>query len=59
MVGHLMKGGAFGPDAFLEALAPTLADPAADVRALHIFTFNQVAQTTAWQRKMLDAELTR
>lgn len=59
MVGHLMKGGTFGPDAFLEALAPTLADPAADVRALHIFTFNQVAQTTAWQRKMLDAELTR
>jgi methylenetetrahydrofolate reductase (NADPH) len=56
MVGHLMKGGSFGPDAFLRALAPTLADPAADVRILHIFTFNQVDATVAWQAQML-AEL--
>jgi methylenetetrahydrofolate reductase (NADPH) len=57
MVGHVMRGGAFGPDAFLEALAPTLVDPAADVQALHVFTFNQVANTADWQRRMLDAEL--
>jgi methylenetetrahydrofolate reductase (NADH) len=54
MVGHLMRGGAFSPDAFLEALAPALADPVVDVRALHVFTFNQVEQTAAWQRRMLD-----
>ena len=54
MVGHLVRGGSFGPDAFLEALAPALADPTADVRALHVFTFNQVEQTAAWQRRMLD-----
>jgi methylenetetrahydrofolate reductase (NADPH) len=54
MVGHLMRGGAFGPDAFLESLAPSLADAADDVRALHVFTFNQVEQTAAWQRRMLD-----
>jgi methylenetetrahydrofolate reductase (NADPH) len=57
MVGHVMKGGSFGPDAFLEALAPTLTDPAADVQGLHVFTFNQVANTADWQRRMLEAEL--
>lgn len=57
MVGHLMKKGSFGPDAFLEGLAATLADPVADVRALHMFTFNQVADTAAWQRAMLDGQL--
>ncbi|MDZ7619113.1 MAG: hypothetical protein U1E05_19075, partial [Patescibacteria group bacterium] len=42
-----------GPDALLRELAPTLADPAADVAALHVFTFNQVEGTVAWQRGML------
>jgi methylenetetrahydrofolate reductase (NADPH) len=53
IVGHLIKG-SFGPDALLERLAPTLADPAADVRALHVFTFNQVQATVDWQRRMLE-----
>jgi methylenetetrahydrofolate reductase (NADPH) len=57
LLGHLARGGSFGPDTFLERLAPTLADATADVRALHVFTFNQVEQTAAWQRRMLD-ELT-
>jgi methylenetetrahydrofolate reductase (NADPH) len=54
LIGHIVRGGSFGPDAFLEQMAPTLADDAADVRALHLFTFNQVEQTAAWQRRMLD-----
>jgi methylenetetrahydrofolate reductase (NADH) len=53
IVGHLIKG-SFGPDALLEQLAPTLADEAADVRALHVFTFNQVQTTVDWQRRMLE-----
>jgi methylenetetrahydrofolate reductase (NADPH) len=57
MVGHLMRGGSFGPDAFLEALAPTIVDRAAHVQALHVFTFNQVANTADWQRRMLNGEL--
>jgi methylenetetrahydrofolate reductase (NADPH) len=57
MVGHLMKRGSFGPDAFLEGLAGTLADPSADVQALHVFTFNQVADTASWQKAMLNGEL--
>jgi methylenetetrahydrofolate reductase (NADH) len=59
MVGHLMRGGSFGPDAFLEALAPTLIDRTAHVQALHMFTFNQVANTADWQRRMLNGELRR
>ena len=59
MVGHLVRGGSFGPDAFLEALAPTIADRAARVQALHVFTFNQVANTADWQRRMLNGELDR
>jgi methylenetetrahydrofolate reductase (NADPH) len=53
LLGHLIKG-SFGPDQLLEDLAPMIADPAADVRGLHIFTFNQVEATVAWQRTMLD-----
>jgi methylenetetrahydrofolate reductase (NADPH) len=53
IVGHLITG-SFGPDALLERLAPTLADEAADVRALHLFTFNQVQATVDWQRRMLE-----
>jgi methylenetetrahydrofolate reductase (NADPH) len=59
MVGHLMRGGSFGPDAFLEALAPTFVDRDARVEALHVFTFNQVANTADWQRRMLNGELSR
>jgi methylenetetrahydrofolate reductase (NADH) len=55
LLGHVVKR-SFGPDALLGALAPTLADTTADIRALHLFTFNQVEETVAWQRQML-AEL--
>ena len=53
LLGHVLKR-SFGPDALLEALAPTLADPTANVLALHLFTFNQVEATVAWQRRMLE-----
>jgi len=52
MVGHLINPGSFGPDAFLEALAGTIADPVARVYGVHLFTFNQVEETAAWQKRM-------
>ena len=55
LLGHVVKR-SFGPDALLAALAPTLVDATTDVRAIHLFTFNQVEETVAWQRRML-AEL--
>jgi methylenetetrahydrofolate reductase (NADPH) len=53
LLGHLVQRGSFGADAFLRDLAPALAAPGADVRALHVFTMNQVEQTMAWQRRMI------
>jgi methylenetetrahydrofolate reductase (NADPH) len=55
LIGHLLKR-SFGPDAILEALAASLADPRADIRALHLFTFNQVEETVTWRERAL-AEL--
>jgi methylenetetrahydrofolate reductase (NADPH) len=55
LIGHLVQRGAFGPDEFLRDLARTLANPGADVRALHVFTMNQVDATLAWQQRMLEA----
>ena len=54
LLGHLMQRGSFGADVFLRDLAPALAAPGADVRALHVFTMNQVEQTVAWQRRMVE-----
>jgi methylenetetrahydrofolate reductase (NADPH) len=44
------------PERLLRSLASTLADPQAEVQALHLFTFNQVEATVDWQKRML-AEL--
>ncbi len=44
----------FSPERLLWALAPAVVDPAADIRRLHLFTFNQVETTVAWQRRVLD-----
>ena len=43
----------FTPDRLLGGLGPTLRDPDANVEALHLFTFNQVEETVAWQRRRL------
>jgi methylenetetrahydrofolate reductase (NADPH) len=51
---RLLFGRSFTPERLLGSLTPTLADPKADVRALHLFTFNQVDATVSWQRRMLE-----
>ena len=53
MLGYLMRRQVFGPDAFLESLAPVIAEADAAIRGLHLFTFNQVEETAAWQQRML------
>jgi hypothetical protein len=40
----------------LEGLGATVADPTAAIQRLHVFTFNEVGATVAWQQRML-AEL--
>jgi hypothetical protein len=38
----------------LDQLAPLYGDPVADVRWVHLYTFNQVETTEAWRRRYLD-----
>jgi methylenetetrahydrofolate reductase (NADPH) len=47
------SGGFYRPDALLEGLAPHLADPAARIVDLHIYTFNAVDMFEAWRRSHL------
>jgi len=55
LVGQLVRPGGYRPDGLLESLAPVLTDPAADVRDLHIYTFNQVETTEEWRARYLVA----
>ena len=48
-------GGIYRPTGLLEKLAPVIADPAADVIDLHVYTFNQVESTERWRREYLAA----
>jgi methylenetetrahydrofolate reductase (NADPH) len=43
----------FKPDPLLRGLAPTLADPAANIAGFHLYTFNEVARTERWRREAL------
>jgi methylenetetrahydrofolate reductase (NADPH) len=43
----------FKPDPLVRGLAPTLADPAANVAGFHLYTFNEVQRTERWRREAL------
>jgi methylenetetrahydrofolate reductase (NADPH) len=45
----LRSGGMYRPTGLLRDLAPLIADPAADVLGLHVYTFNNVAATQEWR----------
>jgi methylenetetrahydrofolate reductase (NADPH) len=51
---RLAAPGGFSGEKFLERCAPTLARPELLVTGLHIYTFNQVAETERWARDFLD-----
>ena len=54
VTGMARSGGFYKPTGFVEGLAPLLADPAAHVSGLHLYTFNAVEATEAWRRSMLE-----
>jgi methylenetetrahydrofolate reductase (NADPH) len=50
---RLAAPGGFTGERFLEKCAPALGDPGALVEGLHVFTFNQIAETEAWRSDLL------
>ena len=50
---RLAAPGGFTGERFLEQCAPAVAMPDALVEGLHVFTFNQIAETEAWRTDLL------
>jgi methylenetetrahydrofolate reductase (NADPH) len=53
-IARLAAPGGFTGERFLEQCAPALARPEALVTGLHVYTFNQIAETEAWRRGYLE-----
>ncbi|WP_207769197.1 methylenetetrahydrofolate reductase [Nocardioides currus] len=51
---RLAAPGGFTGESFLEKCAPALGEEGAFVEGLHVFTFNQVAETEAWRTQLLE-----
>jgi len=51
----IRSGGYYRPDGLLDGLAPIVADRAAMVVDMHIYTFNNVEATEAWRRRFIDS----
>jgi len=49
--------GGWRPARLLDQLAPMLADPAAAAVGLHLYTFNQVAETERWRHELLGSSV--
>jgi methylenetetrahydrofolate reductase (NADPH) len=54
LAGKLVRPGGYSPDDLVLGLAPTLADPSANVLGFHVYTFNRVETTEQWRREMLE-----
>jgi methylenetetrahydrofolate reductase (NADPH) len=50
----IRSGGFYRPDGLLEGIAGTIADPAAGVADLHLYTFNAVDLTERWRKAYLE-----
>jgi len=51
---RLAAPGGFTGERFLERCAPALGKPGALVEGLHVFTFNQIAETEKWRRDLIE-----
>lgn len=47
--------GGYSPGRLVEGLTPSFADPRANIRGFHIYTFNEVGKTEAWRRETLES----
>ncbi|MFF9779141.1 5,10-methylenetetrahydrofolate reductase [Streptomyces sp. NPDC013978] len=46
--------GGYSPEKLLTRTESAVTDPASGVAGLHLFTFNQIAETESWRRALLD-----
>lgn len=53
---RLAAPGGHSPQRLLERCEDALTMPSADVAGLHLFTFNQIAETEAWRRALLERD---
>lgn len=53
LMARLLAPGGFTGESFLAKCAPTIGEVEAKVSGLHLYTFNQVAETEAWRRDWL------
>jgi methylenetetrahydrofolate reductase (NADPH) len=54
MFARIMSPGGYEPMRFVTAVAAAASEPEANVAGLHLFTFNQVAETEAWRRVQVE-----
>ena len=54
LMARLVAPGGFSGESFLEKCAPTVGEPEMLVSGLHVYTFNQVAETEAWRQDWLN-----
>ena len=50
---RLVAPGGFTGESFLTKCAPSVGEPEAKVDGLHVYTFNQIAETEAWRQDWL------
>jgi methylenetetrahydrofolate reductase (NADPH) len=56
LVGNLILGtNSYRPEDLLEAIDPALLADPHQIEGLHLFSFNQIEATAAWQRQVADA----
>jgi methylenetetrahydrofolate reductase (NADPH) len=53
MFARIAAPGGYDPERFLAALGGLARDPEAGIAGLHLFTFNQIAETERWRRTLL------
>jgi methylenetetrahydrofolate reductase (NADPH) len=52
LVGSMLRGNAYRPQALLSGMGSALTDPDMGIDSVHLFSFNQLDATAAWQREV-------
>jgi methylenetetrahydrofolate reductase (NADPH) len=52
LLGTVLRGGAYRPESLLLGMGDAVTSPELGIEGLHLFSFNQVEETVAWQREI-------